>query len=84
MDKLDLILQKLEQLEPIQQDISRLKTLLEHDIPKQIQLLAEGHGAILERLPEADEVDVLRSRIRTLETVVTKHSADITEIRKAQ
>ncbi len=83
MDK-ELLEAIREELSPMKQKINRLEILLEHDIPDQIRLLAEGHNMILDRLPEADEIDTLRSRVRTLETVVTKHSADIAEIKKAQ
>ena len=77
-------------LKPIQEDLSqlsnrmtRVEVLLEHDLPKQIQTLAEGHNVILERIPEADEIDTLRNRVRTLERVVTSHSQEIDELKQA-
>lgn len=61
----------------------RVELLLEHDIPKQINLLAEGHSAILERLPEADELDGIHSRVRTLERVVAEHTSQINTLKQA-
>ena len=71
------------ELSPIKQDISRLKTLMEHDIPKQIILLAEGHSLISERLPRPGEVEALSDRVDTLEAVVMRHTAEISGMKKA-
>lgn len=70
-------------LQQVNQRTERLEVLLEHDIPHNIQLLAEGHAGILDRLPEAEEVDALRARIRVLERVVTDHTKVINELRQA-
>ena len=70
-------------LQQVNQRTERLEVLLEHDIPHQIKLLAEGHAGILERLPEAEEVDTLRTRICVLERVVTDHTKAIQERKQA-
>lgn len=67
----------------VEADTSRMKLLMEHDIPKQINILAEGHVAIIERLPEADELDGIRSRVRALEHVVTEHTDEIATLKRA-
>jgi uncharacterized coiled-coil DUF342 family protein len=67
----------------IRQDVNRLTILMEHDIPKQINLLAEGQRMILDRLPKRNETEELSGRVDTLETVVTTHSADIAKLKKA-
>lgn len=72
-----------DRLDTIDQRANRLEVLLEHDIPHDIKLLAEGHEGILNRLPEAEEVDTLRARIRVLEKVVTDHTKAINELRQA-
>ena len=82
MDK-ELLAAIREELNPIKQDINRLKVLMEHDIPEQINPLAEGHSLILERMPKSDEIEELFYRVDTLETVVKSHSADIAELKKA-
>lgn len=79
----ELLLSMQSDIKCINQRTERLEVLLENDIPKQIQTLAEGHKGILDRLPEADEIDALRSRIRTLEKVVTGHTNVINELQKA-
>ena len=72
-----------DRLDTIDQRTNRLEVPLEHDIPHDIRLLAEGHEGILDRLPEAEEVDTLRARIRVLEKVVTDHTKAINELRQA-
>ena len=72
-----------DSLQQIDQRTNRLEVLPEHDIPKSIQLLAEGYAGILKRLPEAEGVDTLRARIRILERVVADHTKTINELKKA-
>ena len=79
----ELLLEIKNDIKAIDQRTNRLEVLLEHDIPKSIKLLAEGHMGIIERLPEAEEVDVLRARIRVLEKVVTDHTKAINELKQA-
>ena len=68
---------------PVNERTERLEVLLENDMPKQIKTLAEGHRDILDRLPEAEEIDTLRNRVRTLERVVTGHTSEINDLKKA-
>ncbi len=75
--------QNTTRLDTMEQDINRLKVLMENDIPKQFNLLAEGQRLLLERMQRPDKVDNLESRVDTLETVVKSHSADIAELKKA-
>lgn len=63
---------------------NRTHAFIESGVMKQVRLLAEGHEQILERLPEAEEIDSLRSRVRTLERIVTEHSQEIGELKRAQ
>lgn len=72
-----------EHLATVEGRTTRTEVLLEQDVAKQINLLAEGHKAILDRLPEADELDGIRSRVRTLEHVVTEHTSEITALKRA-
>lgn len=82
--KLENALQPInKRLDAIYQRTERLEVLLENDLPKQIQTLAEGHKDILDRIPEAEEIDALRSRVRTLERVVTDHTNEIKDLKKA-
>lgn len=70
-------------LSEVKNRTGRVEVLLEHDIPKQINILSEGHSAILERLPEANELDALRARIRTAERVLTVHTEEINQLKHA-
>ncbi len=84
-------------LEPIKADISALKAgqeTLETDvrhtrmlIEKQehnVQLIAEQYGDISTKLERVREIDDLRDRVRTLETVVRNHTVALKELRKAE
>ncbi|WP_195983912.1 hypothetical protein [Clostridium sp. D33t1_170424_F3] len=68
----------------VQASETRTHAFIESGVMKQVRLLAEGHEQILERLPEAEEIDSLRSRVRTLERIVTEHSQEIGELKRAQ
>ena len=57
--------------------MDRVEILLEHEIPKQLQLLAEGHQGIVARLPKEHEMEDLHSRVSTLERVSADHSDEI-------
>lgn len=63
--------------------IDRLEILLEHEIPGQLQLLAEGHQVLVKRLPEEHELGELRSRVSTLEHISADHSEDIRILKQA-
>ena len=67
----------------MEQRMDRFEILLEHDIPKQLQLLAEGHQGIVKRLPEEHELDGIRLRVSTLERVVADHSEELRILKQA-
>ena len=71
------------ELVPIKQDINRIKILMEHDIPRQFALLAEGQAIIMDCLLKPGEFNELRDRVDVLETVVTEHSAEIAALQQA-
>lgn len=63
-------------------DLHDMKILMEHDIPKTLKLLAEGHAGILDRLPQNEQVTEVRTRVSTLEQVVTIHTQEICDLKK--
>lgn len=71
-------------LAAVKDDVNGIKVILEVDIRRDINLLAEGHEMILERLPDPMEVEALDARLFAVETVVKKHSRDIQDLKKAQ
>lgn len=80
-----------QMLEPINSRLERLenetrgiKVLLDTEIHRDINLLAEGHQVILDRLPDADEVEAIEARLSAVEVVIRKHSKDIQNLKKAQ
>lgn len=72
------------ELASVRDDVSGIKVILDVDIRRDINLLAEGHEMILDRLPDPMEVEALDARLSAVETVVKKHSRDIQDLRKAQ
>ena len=85
--RMDGIEQRMDGMEQrmggVEQRMDRFEILLEHDIPKQLQLLAEGHQGIVKRLPEEHELDGIRLRVSTLERVVADHSEELRILKQA-
>ena len=67
----------------VQESENRTKAYMESHLEKNINLLAEGHAQILERLPEAEEQAQLKSRVRVLERVVIDLRNEIETLKKA-
>lgn len=80
--------------EQLKADVSQLKTDARHTrilIENQehnIRLIAKQYGDIAEKLNKANDraaqLDDMRERLRTLETVVMNHTAALKELRKAE
>jgi len=74
-------------LEPLKDDIRYTRMLVEQQDHK-ISLIAEQYTDIAEKLDKANDraaqIDDVRDRLRTLETVVMNHTAAIKELRKAE
>lgn len=76
-----------ERVEEIDQRSIRTQVLLETDYHDKLQLLYDGHSAIMEKLEELapkDRVEVLEDEIITLKTVVKAMSKRLTALEKAQ
>lgn len=67
----------------VEADANRTRVLMEHDIPKQISLLAEGHTGLLKHMATSDELDAVDGRVHTLENVVAVHSDNIAALKRA-
>ena len=77
-----LIDMKLEEQE--KRIISQVNSIIETKVTPQIQLIAEQHSDIIEKLSSAEEIDSLKGRVSTLEGVVKAHTAKIEDLKKAQ
>lgn len=55
---------------------------IENGVEKDIKTLAEGHRLLLDRLPADDRVDDLNDRVTTVETVMTHHTQELSDIKK--
>ena len=74
-------------LEPLKDDIRYTRMLVEQQDHK-ISIIAEQYTDIAEKLDKANDraaqIDDVRDRLRTLETVVMNHTAAIKDLRKAE
>ena len=64
--------------------INQVNAIIETAVVPKIQLIAEQHSEIIEKLSVSKEVDSLKGRVSTLEGTVKAHTAQITELKKAQ
>ena len=69
--------------EKLETDVRHTRVLLEKQ-EHNVSLIAEQYGDIALKLERVREIDDLRDRVRTLETVVRNHSAKQRELDKAE
>ena len=69
--------------ESLETDVRHTRMLIEKQ-EHNVQLIAEQYGDISAKLERVREIDELRDRVRTLETVVRNHTVSIKELRKAE
>ena len=65
-------------------DVRGIKVVLENEVRRDLNLLAEGHAAILERLPSQEEKEALEARMDAMEAAIRLHSKQMRELKKAQ
>ena len=65
-------------------DVRGIKVVLENEVRRDLNLLAEGHAALLERLPSQEEKEALEARMDAMEVAIRLHSKQIRELKKAQ
>lgn len=64
-----------------------MKTIVDAEVTPKFNLLAEeiqGLHEKLDRMAGPEDLDLLESRVDTLELAVRKHSREIAELKKAQ
>lgn len=80
-DTLNQIDEKLEkQSQRLLQDFN---TVIEDKVSHEIKIIAEGHMDIIRRLPEINELEELKSRVRVLERITQELSKTINELKKS-
>ena len=72
------------ELHNVRSDLDNMRILIDTEMRRDIQLLAEGHEIILERLPDSTDLDATEARLSAVEAVIKKHSKDIQSLKKAQ
>ena len=73
-----------EKVNSLDADVRGIKVVLENEVRRDLNLLAEGHAAILERLPSQEEKEALEARMDAMEAAIRLHSKQIRELKKAQ
>ena len=81
-----MIDQKLERQkdEILDEAAHRMKVLLDTEVTMRFNLLAEGQEEILRRMPTEEDMELIDSRITTLEIAVKKLNRRVAELRPAQ
>ena len=70
--------------EQSQRLLNEFNVVIEDKVSHEIRLIAEGHMNILERLPDVDKQEQLKSRVKVLEQVVLDMRIELDELKKAQ
>ena len=81
-----MIDQKLERQkdEILDEAAHRMKVLLDTEVAMRFNLLAEGQEEILRRMPTEEDMELIDSRITTLEIAVKKLNRRVAGLRPAQ
>lgn len=58
-----------------------MKVLLETEVQTQFNLLAERQEAILQKMTNEEDIDIMDGRLDILETIVKKHSREIAALK---
>lgn len=66
-----------QRLDRVEQELRETRILVENTLPSQIQLIAEQHSTIIEKLDRMEDYDQIKSRVSTLEQVVQSQAAAI-------
>jgi hypothetical protein len=61
-----------------------MRTIIESEVNPKLQLLAEGHEVLLERINRLEKQDELTGRVVILEEAVKKLNKEVSAIKKAQ
>lgn len=67
-----------------QELLNGVKVLMENTVQTQINLVGEDVQIIRERMPNADDLETMETRLSAVEVVIEKHSKDIQDLKKAQ
>ena len=89
LNKIDMRLDKIEQdVTEVKQRTTKIEVTLENQTNKSIQLLAEGHANVVEKLTKLDDISKMaedtKMKVDVMYTVVKKHNVDINELKLAK
>jgi len=61
-----------------------MRAIIESEVNPKLQLLAEGHEVLLERINRLEKQDELTGRVVVLEEAVKKHNKELNALKQAQ
>ena len=73
-----------DQLDGVQETATRVAITQENTVMKTLNLLAEGHTTIMDRMPRKSRIEALEEDVATLKSIVQFHSSDIAELKAAK
>lgn len=68
----------------MQETLTRVAITQENVVLPRIQLLAEGHTTIMDRMPSKSRIEALEEDVATLKSIIQIHAADIAELKAAK
>lgn len=85
-DKIDTSYHELKnEIKDVKNRIAKIETTLENETNKNIQLLSEGYLPLAEDVRQLkDDMEVVKFDIDIVKKVVTTHSTDINQLKKAK
>lgn len=73
-----------EMLEFLVNEVRKINLTLENEIRPQMQTLAEGVGAINDKLVTRSEMESVKEELAFLKDIIRMHTTQINDLRKAQ
>lgn len=73
-----------EMLEFLVTEVRKINLTLENEIRPQMQTLAEGVGAINDKLVTRSEMESVKEELAFLKDIIRMHTTQINDLRKAQ
>lgn len=68
----------------MQETLTRVAITQENVVLPRIQLLAEGHTTMMDRMPSKSRIEALEEDVATLKSILQIHTADIAELKAAK
>jgi len=71
-------------MDTMQETLTRVAVTQENIVLPRLQLLAEGHSSMMDRMPQKSRVEALEEDVAVLKSVAEAHTIAITELKAAK